>query len=85
MTLTGPGGIGKTRLGIRVAEELANEFADGVCFESLAPIRDPELVIPTVAWMRDSVNSERSPSQSVWESSSKRGNCCSFWTTSSRY
>jgi predicted ATPase len=49
MTLTGPGGIGKTRLGIRVAEELADEFADGVCFDSLAPIREPELVIPTIA------------------------------------
>jgi predicted ATPase len=51
MTLIGPGGIGKTRLGIRVAEELANEFADGVCFDSLAPIRDPELVIPSIARM----------------------------------
>jgi predicted ATPase len=49
LTLTGPGGVGKTRLGIRVAEELADEFADGVCFDSLAPIREPELVIPTIA------------------------------------
>jgi predicted ATPase/DNA-binding CsgD family transcriptional regulator len=49
VTLTGPGGIGKTRLGIRVAEELADEFAEGVCFDSLAPIRNPELVIPTIA------------------------------------
>ncbi len=49
LTLCGPGGVGKTRLGIRVAEELADEFADGVCFDSLAPIRDPELVIPTIA------------------------------------
>jgi predicted ATPase/DNA-binding CsgD family transcriptional regulator len=49
LTLTGPGGVGKTRLGIRVAEELADEFADGVSFDSLAPIREPELVIPTIA------------------------------------
>lgn len=49
LTLTGPGGIGKTRLGIRVAEELAGEFADGVCFVSLAPIREPDLVISTIA------------------------------------
>ena len=49
LTLTGPGGVGKTRLGIRVADELAEEFADGVCFDSLAPIREPELVIPTIA------------------------------------
>ena len=49
LTLTGPGGVGKTRLGIRVADELADGFADGVCFDSLAPIREPELVIPTIA------------------------------------
>jgi predicted ATPase len=49
MTLAGPGGIGKTRLGIRVAEEFADEFTDGVCFDSLAPIREPELVISTIA------------------------------------
>ena len=49
LTLTGPGGVGKTRLGIRVAEELADEFSDGVCFDSVAPIREPELVIPTIA------------------------------------
>jgi predicted ATPase len=51
LTLIGPGGVGKTRLGIRVAEELAGEFAEGVCFDSLAPIREPELVIPTIARM----------------------------------
>jgi predicted ATPase/DNA-binding CsgD family transcriptional regulator len=49
MTLTGPGGVGKTRLGICVAEELAGEFADGVCFVSVAPIREPDLVVPTIA------------------------------------
>jgi predicted ATPase/DNA-binding CsgD family transcriptional regulator len=51
LTLTGPGGVGKTRLGIRVAEDLAGEFADGVCFVSLAPIREPNLVVPTIARM----------------------------------
>jgi predicted ATPase/DNA-binding CsgD family transcriptional regulator len=49
LTLTGPGGVGKTRLGMRVAEELAGEFADGVCFVSLAPVWEPDLVIPTIA------------------------------------
>ncbi|MGH3087503.1 MAG: helix-turn-helix transcriptional regulator [Rubrobacteraceae bacterium] len=49
LTLTGPGGVGKTRLGLRAAEDLAPDFADGVRFVSLAPIRDPELVVPAIA------------------------------------
>jgi hypothetical protein len=49
LTLTGPGGVGKTRLGIQVASDLSGDFPDGVCFISLAPITDPDLVVPTVA------------------------------------
>ena len=49
VTLTGPGGVGKTRLAIRAAEELADEFPDGVWFVALAPVRDPALVAATVA------------------------------------
>ena len=49
LTLTGPGGTGKTRLGIQVAEELQDMFADGVFFVNLAPIGDPALVIATIA------------------------------------
>ena len=49
LTLTGPGGVGKTRLGIRVARDLAGDFPDGVCFVSLAPVRDPDLVVATIA------------------------------------
>ncbi|NIS80065.1 MAG: tetratricopeptide repeat protein [Anaerolineales bacterium] len=49
LTLTGPGGIGKTRLGMQLAAELADEFPDGVFFVPLAPISDPSLVCSTVA------------------------------------
>src|SRR5439155_13363075 len=49
LTLTGTGGVGKTRLGLQVATDLLDDFADGVCFVSLAPISDPDLVIPTIA------------------------------------
>ncbi len=49
LTLTGTGGIGKTRLAVQVAIELLHDFTDGVCFVSLAPISDPEFVLPTIA------------------------------------
>src|SRR5437016_2316303 len=48
LTLTGTGGVGKTRLGLQVATDLLDNFVDGVCFVSLAPIREPELVIPAI-------------------------------------
>src|SRR2546421_319555 len=49
VTLTGPGGVGKTRLGLQVATDLLDALADGICFVPLAPISDPDLVAPTIA------------------------------------
>src|SRR6266566_7104007 len=50
LTLTGPGGIGKTRLALQIATDMLETFGDGVCFVSLASIRDPDVVLPTIAY-----------------------------------
>ena len=49
VTLTGPGGVGKTRLAIAVAEKLDVGFEGEVVFVSLAPLADHDLVVPTIA------------------------------------
>ncbi|HEY7033098.1 MAG TPA: LuxR C-terminal-related transcriptional regulator [Thermomicrobiales bacterium] len=49
LVLTGAGGIGKTRLALRVAERQRDAFVDGVAFVDLSPIRDAHLVLPTIA------------------------------------
>ena len=49
LTLTGPGGAGKTRLALQAAADLLDDFGDGVFFVGLAGIADPSLVLPTIA------------------------------------
>jgi predicted ATPase/class 3 adenylate cyclase len=49
LTLTGPGGTGKTRLSLQIAAESASRFPDGAFWVALAPISDPDLVPSTIA------------------------------------
>jgi len=49
VTLTGPGGTGKTRLALQVAADLSDRFKSGVFFVNLTPVSDPTLVVPTIA------------------------------------
>lgn len=49
VTLTGPGGVGKTRLAIAAAASVVDDFGGGVAFVNLAPITNPDLVLDTIA------------------------------------
>jgi predicted ATPase/DNA-binding CsgD family transcriptional regulator len=53
LTLTGPGGTGKTRLALQAAAGLLDDFPDGVYFVGLAPVSDPELVPSEIAQALD--------------------------------
>ncbi len=48
LTLTGPGGTGKTRLGLQIVAELADQYPDGVFFVNLAPVSDPDRVASAI-------------------------------------
>jgi predicted ATPase len=64
LTLTGPGGVGKTRLGLQVAADLLEDFTEGVYFVDLAPVRDPNLVSGAIA---QTLGLRESPSQPLLE------------------
>ena len=85
VTLTGPGGTGKTRLGLQVAADLLDEFADGVFFVELAPISDPDLVASTIAQTLGVRETSGMPAAGEPEGIPRRtGTSCCCWTTSSR-
>ncbi|HET7056116.1 MAG TPA: AAA family ATPase, partial [Thermomicrobiales bacterium] len=49
VTITGPGGVGKTRLALHLAQSLRTLFPDGLWYVPLDAIRTPDLVMPTLA------------------------------------
>jgi predicted ATPase/class 3 adenylate cyclase len=65
LTLTGPGGTGKSRLSLAVAAELLEDYADGVFFVPLAPLVDGELVLPSIA---QALAAPENPGQSIAKS-----------------
>ena len=65
MTLTGPGGSGKTRLALHVAEAASSKFVGGVYFVPLAEIREVELVLPTIGQVLGLVEPGRRPLERI--------------------
>ncbi len=63
VTLTGPPGVGKTRLALAVAGDVADEFEDGVAFVSLAMLKDSSLVVPTLARSIGAPQTEEDPTE----------------------
>src|SRR5947208_3202605 len=65
LTITGSGGVGKTRLALEGIRVLGSDFIDGSCFVPLAPISDPALVIRTIAQILDLNETGQQPMLSV--------------------
>lgn len=68
LTITGPGGIGKTRLALQAAAELLEDFEDGVFFVSLASITDPDLVPTTILQTLGFTTGENQPASDMLKS-----------------
>ena len=85
LTLTGPGGTGKTRVSLQVAAELTDEYRGRGVLRPLAAIADPSLVAPTVARTLGLIEGSTSHPRSCSKATCATGTCCWCWTTSSRY
>jgi predicted ATPase/DNA-binding XRE family transcriptional regulator len=75
VTLSGPGGVGKTRLALHAASHLLEGFADGVFLINLAPIRNPELVAPAIAQALGLKESAALPAREVLKTELRHRRC----------
>ena len=83
VTVTGPGGAGKTRLAVQVARAVAGEFADGAWLVELAPVRDRRRFL---GWWRPRWGCGTSPGcrpARRWRGCWRGSNCCWCWITAS--
>ena len=84
VTLTGVGGVGKTRLAVQVAAELVAEFPDGVWLVELAPVGDPAAVPDVVATVLGVTSQAgRTRDRRHRGRPCRDAACCSCWTTAS--
>ncbi len=66
VTLTGPGGVGKTRLGLAIAHQLSDQFANGAAFIDLAPLSDGEQIVAAlISMLGSAVDASLPPRQAV--------------------
>ena len=84
LTLTGPGGTGKTRLALQAAADLLEEFEDGAFFIALATITDPELVPSAIAGPLGVKESAEQPLVETIKNHLQEKYLLLVWTTSSR-
>ena len=81
VTVTGPGGSGKTRLAGQVARRVADGFADGVWLAELAPVRDPAQVPAVVAAMLGVREQPGERPRMRWHGCWPGSSCCWSWIT----
>ena len=85
VTLTGPGGTGKTRLAVELARSLAPQLEQGAHFVDLSPATDPGIVATTIAQALSCVRPRRPRRSRRSRTTSATASCCSCSTTSSRW